>query len=166
MIDIKRIWHSMPLGEGNDLQQMDKQIDKNPGLWEHVAKWIRHTELGFLPIGRNEIGEGAFANVAEYDTKLQNVFEAHRQYIDVQLLCSGEEVAEVAPLKKAKGQQDDYNAAGDYVLYAEADESVARLISPSSWQLFFPNEAHKPCMAVDGKPGPVRKICIKIPYCA
>lgn len=166
MIDIKRIWHSMPLGEGNDLQQMDKQIDQNPRLWEHVAKWIKHTELGFLPIGRNEIGEGAFANVAEYETKLQNVFEAHCQYIDVQLLCSGEEIAEVAPLDQAKGKKGAYNADGDCVLFAEADGSIARLISPSSWQLFFPNEAHKPCMAIDGKPGAVRKICIKIPFCA
>lgn len=156
----------MPLGEGNDLQQMDVQIDRNPQLWERVAKWIRHTELSFLPIGRNEIGEGAFANVAEYETKLKNVFEAHRQYIDVQLLCSGEEIAEVAPLDKAKGKKGAYNAEGDCVLFADAEERVSRLISTKSWQLFFPNEAHKPCMAVGGKPAAVRKICIKIPFSA
>lgn len=156
----------MPLGEGNDLQQMDVQIDRNPQLWERVAKWIRHTELSFLPIGRNEIGEGAFANVAEYETKLKNVFEAHRQYIDVQLLCSGEEIAEVAPLDKAKGKKGAYNAEGDCALFADAEECVSRLISTKSWQLFFPNEAHKPCMAVGGKPAAVRKVCIKIPFSA
>lgn len=163
MSDIKQVWHLMPLGEGNDLLQMDIQISRNPQLWECVAQWLEESNLSQLPLGRNEIGEGAFANVAEYETKLENVFEAHRQYIDVQLLCYGEEIAEVAPLEQATGKQGPYNAEGDYVLYAEANEYVSRLISPESWQLFFPSEAHKPCMAVDGNPTNVRKICIKIP---
>ena len=163
MIDIKQVWHSMPWGEGNDFQQLDAQLERNPKVWECVAKWLKITLLGQLPLGRNEIGEGAFANVAEYDTKLKNVFEAHRKYIDVQLLCFGEEIAEVAPLEQATGKQGAYNAEGDYVLYAKANECVTRRISPGSWQLFFPSEAHKPCMAVNGKPTAVRKICIKIP---
>ena len=161
---LKSLWRTLPLAADNDLRKLDEQIDRCPQVWEAVARWLQTADLMALPLGRNEIGEGAYANVAEYETKLQNVYELHRRYIDVQLLARGEEVVFVADKEQAREPQGEYNAEGDCILYAEADNARRVLVAPDSFQVFFPSDAHKPCMALDGKPAPVRKICVKVPY--
>lgn len=161
--EIKALWRTLPLAKDNNLQQLDSQIECSPKVWQAVAEWLKQTDFEVLPLGRNEIGEGAYANVAEYETKLQNVYELHRRYIDVQLLGHGEENVFVAPKENGREQQGEFNEEGDFVLFADADNARCLVVSPSSYQLFFPSDAHKPCMAVDGKPQPVRKICVKVP---
>lgn len=161
--EIKALWRNLPLAKDNNLQQLDEQIERCPQVWQAVGEWLQMTDFEALPLGRNEIGEGAYANVAEYETKLENVYELHRRYIDVQLLGHGQENVFVAPKENGREQQGDFNEEGDFVLFADADNARCLSVSPSSYQLFFPSDAHKPCMAVDGKPQPVRKVCVKVP---
>ncbi len=49
------------------------------------------------PTGRYEIDENSYANIEEYNTKpIENCrFEAHKKYIDIQLLLKGEERLDV-----------------------------------------------------------------------
>lgn len=164
--DIKALWRTLPLAKDNDLRKLDEQIECSPQTWQAVAEWLQKTDLNALPLGRNEIGEGAYANVAEYETKLANVYELHRRYIDVQLLARGEEAVYVADKDEAQEPQGEFNVEGDCILFADALNARCVVVSPTSYQLFFPSDAHKPCMAVDGKSQPVRKICVKIPYMA
>lgn len=164
--DIKALWRTLPVAKDNDLQKLDEQIERRPQMWLAVAEWLQKTDLNALPLGRNEIGEGAYANVAEYETKLANVYELHRRYIDVQLLGRGEEAVYVANKEDALEPQGEFNVEGDCILYADADNARQVVVSPASYQLFFPSDAHKPCMAVAGKPQPVRKVCVKVPYMA
>ncbi len=162
--DIKALWRSLPLAADNDLRKLDEQIERSPLTWQRVGEWLQSTDFEQLPLGRNEIGQGAFANVAEYETKLQNVYELHRRYIDVQLLAHGEEVVFVADKERASKPQGEFNTDGDFILYAQADGARSLRVSPTSYQLFFPSDAHMPCMAVEGRPAPVRKICVKVPF--
>lgn len=162
--EIKALWRTLPLAKDNQLSKLDEQIERNPKVWEAVARFLQTKDLNALPLGRNEIGEGAFANVAEYETKLQNVFELHHAYIDVQLLARGEEWLYAADVADACEPQGDFNEEGDYILYATANHPRCLLVSPASYQILYPSDAHKPCMAVDDKPAPVRKVCVKIPF--
>lgn len=162
--EIKVLWRTLPLAKDNDLCQMDVQIERNPAVWEAVALFLKGRDLNALPLGRNEIAEGAFANVAEYETKLQNMYELHRKYIDVQLTTSGSETAFVADKENACEPQGEFNEEGDYILYAAANDARRVLVSSDSYQLFFPSDAHKPSMAVNDCPEHVRKVCVKIPY--
>lgn len=162
--EVKTLWRTLPLAKDNDLSKLDAQIERNPAVWEAVAIFLKEQDLNALPLGRNEIGEGAFANVAEYETKLQNMYELHRKYIDVQLLTRGSEVVFVADKEHANEVQGDFNVEGDFILYVDADNARQVVVSPDSYQVFYPSDAHKPCMAVDGCPQPVRKVCVKIPY--
>lgn len=68
--EVKTLWRTLPLAKDNDLSKLDAQIERNPVVWEAVAIFLIEQDLNALPLGRNEIGEGAFANVAEYETKL------------------------------------------------------------------------------------------------
>ena len=162
--EIKALWRTLPLGKENDLLAMDVQIERRPEAWEAVARFLQEADLDALPLGRNEIGAGAYANVSEYETKTANLFELHRQYIDVQILASGREWVYVADKQNASEPQGSFDEAGDYILYADATDVRRVVVSRESIQLFFPSDAHKPCMAVDGKPASVRKICVKVPY--
>lgn len=162
--EIKALWRSLPLAKDNDLNKLDAQIERNPDAWEAVALFLKEKDMNALPLGRNEIGAGAYANVAEYETKLQNMYELHRQYIDVQLLARGCEVVFVADKEQAHKPQCKFNEEGDFILYADADNARRVVVSPDSYQIFYPSDAHKPCMSMDGQPQSVRKVCVKVPY--
>lgn len=92
------------------------------------------------------------------------MYELHRKYIDVQLLTCGREVVFVADKDDANEAQGEFNVEGDFILYADAYNARQVVVSSDSYQVFYPSDAHKPCMAVDGCPQPVRKVCVKIPY--
>ena len=161
---IKALWHALPLAKENDTEMLEKQIDLQPQVWEAVGLFLRDTDLNTLPLGRNEIGEGAFANVQEYNTKLESVYELHRRYIDVQLLTRGEEYVFVANRDDAREPQGEFNTEKDFILYATASNEKQVLVSPTSWLILYPTDAHMPCMAIDNTSMPVRKIVVKIPF--
>ncbi|MCK5344780.1 MAG: YhcH/YjgK/YiaL family protein, partial [Candidatus Heimdallarchaeota archaeon] len=54
-----------------------------------------------LGIGRYDLGEGVFAMVSEYQTKDfdEGFIEAHRKYIDIQIILRGAEKIGVADIK-------------------------------------------------------------------
>lgn len=162
--NIKALWRSLPLATENDQEMLAKQIDQQPQVWEKVGLFLRDTDLGTLPLGRNEIGEGAFANVQEYETKLESKYELHRKYIDVQLLTSGEEWVYVANREDACEPQGEFDTEKDFILFATARHEKRVRVSPDSWLILYPTDAHMPCMAIDGTSHPVRKIVVKIPF--
>jgi len=164
--DIKALWRTLPLAKENDLAKLDEQIEKCPKLWQAVAEWLQTTDLNALPLGRNEIGEGAYANVAEYETRLQSKYELHRRYIDVQLLARGEEIVFVALKEDGIDPLGEFDVEKDCILFASARNSRAVRVAPDSYLVLYPSDAHMPCMAVDGTPRPVRKVCVKVPYMA
>ena len=162
--DIKVLWRTLPLAKENDFAKLDEQIEKCPKLWQTVAQWLRTTDLNALPLGRNEIGEGAYANVAEYETRLQSKYELHRRYIDVQLLARGEEIVFVAPKEDGIDPLGEFDVEKDCILFASARNACGVRVAPDSYLALYPSDAHMPCMAVDGRPAPVRKIVVKIPF--
>ena len=160
---IKGLWHSLPLASENDMRMLEEQIDLHPEVWETAGVFLRDTDLAALPLGRNEVGAGCFANVQEYNTKLESKYELHRRYIDVQLLTSGEELVYVADREDAREPQGEFNTKNDFILYASATKERKVTVSPESWLILYPTDAHMPCMAIDGVSRPVRKIVVKIP---
>ena len=162
--DIKTLWRTLPLSKSNDLVKLDEQIERAPQTWLAVARFLLDADLSALPLGRNEIGEGAFANVQEYETRLTSKYELHRRYIDVQLLSRGQELVYVAPKEDACDPQGDFDEKNDFVLYATAKGETPIVVSTKSYLILYPTDAHMPCMAMDGRPQPVRKIVVKIPY--
>lgn len=92
---------------------------------------------------RHEIVEGgAYANVQEYDTRVEGKFEAHKDYIDVQIVVSGEEEVHVADVADAVDCLKEYDKTKD---------------------VLFPGELHRPGLAKNGTPSPVKKVVVKIP---
>jgi len=145
-------------------------IDKieNAHLYKNISErinksfeYIRTTDLKNLPAGRYTIdGENIFALVSEYQTKSESEgkLEAHRKYIDVQYVISGEELMGYVPL----GNQqilESYKEENDIVFYT-GDKSFTK-VSEGMFAIFFPEDVHMPGIA-SGKSSSVKKLVIKV----
>src|SRR5262245_7996093 len=93
-----------------------------PGtLGSRIAKafdFLRRPDLATVERGRHDIdGDNVFALVQDYETKPreQGKWEAHRKYIDVQYVVSGDECIGYANLGTLKITKD-YDDKDDYLL--------------------------------------------------
>ena len=136
-------------------------IYKNIG--ERISKsfeYIEATDLKTLPAGKYTIdGENIFALISEYKTKLESEgkLEAHRKYIDVQYVISGEEQMGYVPLN---GQQilEPYKEENDIVFFT-GEKSFTK-VSAGMFAIFFPEDVHMPGIFVE-KRSTVKKLVIK-----
>ncbi len=122
--------------------------------------FLQTADLTNLAPGRVDIdGDQVFAMIQEYNSKpkAEGVWEAHRKYIDIQYVVSGEEHMGYANLSQLSA--GEYDAAKDF-LPLHGDGSFIRL-SAGMFTLFMPVDAHMPGMAVD-QPVPVKKIVVKV----
>ena len=142
---------------------------ENAGLYfgegSALGKAVRYAE-GFdvgQADGRYEIdGDDMYAMVMRYETKTlaESKFEAHRQYIDVQVLLEGEEVMDVS-IDEGRKSISEYNGEKDAELWAEAADYCSLVMRPGRFAVLFPDDKHRPSRQLDGKQS-VRKIVVKV----
>jgi len=106
-------------------------------------------------------GDGVYATHQIYETKpgLQARFEAHRRYIDIQTIWSGEELIYVAGLKGLK-VLTPYDSEKDIEFFSFFG-AAALLMKPGVAAVLSPPDAHAPCIS-SGKPGIVAKTVVKV----
>ena len=113
------------------------------------------------PIGRQDLGEGCFVNVSEYQPKdIQDaIFETHSKYADIQMILDGEEyigynkTTLLSPECAYDSEKDIRFWQGEISLLA---------MQKGDWVLFMPEEAHAPGLKYNSKS--VKKAVFKIPY--
>ena len=132
------------------------------GSIERALKYLADTDFSAVEDGRHPIdGEAIYAMLFSYDTEPESArsFEAHRKYIDVQYLLTGREIIHWAALQELT-PAGEYSDEKDIVFLS--GESRARLqLTPGTFALFFPEDAHKPNCAWDN-PQPARKVVVKV----
>ena len=113
--------------------------------------------------GVHELSPRVKAIVSEYTTKPENEngYEAHRQYIDIQYLVSGEEKICCLPLEYLK-ETKPYSEECDAALYQQKDiPPQEMLIGNGYFAVFFPQDGHMPQLSAH-TPLPVKKIVVKV----
>lgn len=115
------------------------------------------------PDGRHEImGDRMFSLPQTYQTvpASEKKFEAHRRYIDIQYILSGEEVIEHvnAGLLRPDG---NFDADMDVGFFLDPTTSSPVVLRAGDFAIFFPHDAHKPCLSVDQQVT-VRKVVVKV----
>jgi len=127
---------------------------------DYALKRMTEEDLASMPLGRMEWDNGVYAVVSTYETKTDvSEFEAHRMYADIQILLSGAESVEVAPLNSLQ-EVRSYDAATDAAFYRGSGNGFA--LTPGCFALLLPQDGHAPCRAI-GMPQMVRKVVIKVP---
>jgi YhcH/YjgK/YiaL family protein len=129
-------------------------------LFAEGFRFINELPAGAAP-GRYEMSSGAYALVQEYDTKPVEgaKYEAHRKFIDIQFIFSGEELCYYAPLSQMVA--DEYQPEKDYV--GLTGEGFALPLKAGEFAIFYPRDAHLPSRMTHAGPRPVRKVVVKIP---
>ena len=140
-------------------------IETYAGLSEDInigLKWLKDVSPE-VEIGVYEINPRVKAIVSEYTTKEKNEYgyEAHREYIDIQYLISGEEVVGSLPLEYLK-EIKPYNKDCDAAFYVKTDLKPQELVLGSGYfAILFPQDGHMPQLRVD-TPMKVKKVVIKV----
>lgn len=142
------------------------KIDKI-ATYEGLSRDI-YEGLAFLGAVRQDIETGVHvinprvkAIVSEYETKEQNElgYEAHREYIDIQYLISGEEKICCVPLEYLK-EKVAYNAEKDVAFYEEADVNPQELLLGNGYfAILYPQDGHMPQLCVKA-PTAVKKVVV------
>lgn len=124
-----------------------------------------HRRIGGVPTGvtqKIELAGGAFALEQAYLSKPRaEVFlEAHRKYIDVQVVVAGEEIQEVVDI--ARLQVDvPYDAARDLIKYVDCRDTSALSARDGLVAIYFPDDGHQ--SRASAQPVLVRKTVVKVP---
>ena len=109
-------------------------------------------------------GTDIFAMVSSYKTRPADAiqFEAHRKYVDIQAVMSGSEEIGWLPVGELLTKQP-YDASKDIEFYHHPNTSYTRInVSPGTFVVLFPRDAHKPSLMVGSIAGSVKKVVIKI----
>lgn len=115
-------------------------------------------------VGKYEIdGKNVFAMVQEYSSKLEEdcKFEAHKKYIDIQFIISGEEKIYIGPLEGLKSKTE-FNVESDGGLFEAPENYTSAMLADGDFAIIYPDEAHAPGMALNNNSKPVRKIVAKV----
>jgi YhcH/YjgK/YiaL family protein len=141
---------------------------ENCKLYENISPlinkafdYIKTTDFSKIEIGKHSIeGDDLFAIVQEYDTKNDSdaKLEAHKKYIDVQYIISGEEMIGVEPLLNQK-QFREYDSENDYALYDNSCSFIK--IAETQFMILFPQDLHKPGIKIK-EVARIKKVVVKV----
>lgn len=139
-------------------------IKNYSGLSDRISKaieFINSTNFETLSVGKHIIdGDKIYAAVSEYQPKAIEECkpEAHKQYIDIQMVVSGSEFIGYLPLTNQE-PSIAYNNEKDIMFFANKCDLIS--LKPGLFAIFFPQDIHQPCIS-DGISSSVKKVVIKI----
>ena len=124
-----------------------------------VADYLSTHNLEEMQCGRYEIeGNNIYFNLQEYETKPVQKLEAHKKYIDIQIVIKGEEYMGYTNINNTK-VVEEYNREKD-VMFLEG--KVDKLKADNkTFLIFYPNDAHMPALC-EKSPQKVKKAIFKI----
>lgn len=141
-----------------NLQDAGNYLGIHPNL-DRALKLLTPEFLGGVGTVRQSI-DGDKLYVTRFDVSTSadesRSFEYHRRYLDIFTLAAGEERVDIASPANltVQEQRDDY-----WGCKGEAEQSV--ILTPGSFLVLFPGDAHRPGMAVT-EPENISRIVFKI----
>lgn len=142
---------------------------KNVSLYKGLTPAI-DTALDYIANVKPNVENGTYflengvkVIVSEYNTRLVNEkgYEAHKRFADIQFCIVGTELVRCKPLAQVT-ESIAYNEEKDVARYLDCPGADV-VVGEGYFVLVFPEDAHEPCLAVDGESKPVKKVVVKIP---
>lgn len=140
-----------------------ENIDKYENIPSNVIEFLKTLSCE-TQTGHYELNASAYVNVDEYKTKpIENCkFEAHKKYIDIQMLIEGEEELDILPVEGLK-VSEEYNEERDIMFFENPQELPDKIqLKPFKFVLIYPEEGHRPQMNSGSESKKVKKAVAKI----
>jgi len=129
--------------------------------FKKAFNFLRNTDLSKLEIGKYEIeGNSIYAIVDSYLTRSKEevLWEAHRRYMDIQLVIKNKEQMGYANLRQMQNCTQ-YDQEKD-ILFFKGTGSYF-IIPTGTFVILTPQDVHMPGIVI-GKPEAVKKIVLKV----
>ncbi len=126
-----------------------------------AAQFLETNQGKDLQPGKYPIeGDNVYALVQHYETKPKEkgLWEAHRQYIDVQYMAEGSERLGYIPIDQAE-ETRPYDRDGDYALFSASGDFFT--LREGHFALFAPHDVHMPSIQLETVQS-VKKILVKV----
>ena len=122
---------------------------------------IRDTDFSKLEDITYEVdGKNLYFFLSSYPTREENLTpEAHRKYIDIQYMITGSECMGVGQLDTMT-EEVEANPAKDIWFYHGPMDTIT--VKEGMFAVFFPNDAHAPCVSPAEGANDVRKCVFKV----
>ena len=141
------------------LEQSDLYAPLHPLLPKAFA-FLRETDLLALPLGRHEVdGEDIFAIAAREPARSreQARLEAHRKYIDIQVVLAGIDEMGWKPRSRCTSPDVPYDADADIEFFADPPDAWVA-VDAGAFAVFFPGDAHAPLVGESE----IHKVVVKV----
>ena len=115
-------------------------------LFKPAFEFLRKENLKKYSEGRYAIAKNdvyALISKADGRGKIKASLEAHRKYIDIQVVLSGEDLIGYKPLSECKIKKIPYDAKKDCIFFNDKSNFWFKL-KENSFVIFFPHDAHAP----------------------
>jgi len=144
----------------DNIKNKDLYVPVHPKFKE-AFEYLSITDFSLLKDGKYEISEDdIFAIVNSYLTSNDNVWEAHKKYVDIQYIVSGEEKFGFTNINLTEEiQQYDYDK--DFALFTPGTNFIN--LRKGQFIIFFPEDVHSPGNQVD-KRSDVKKVVVKVKF--
>jgi biofilm protein TabA len=129
-----------------------------------ALEWVGREIDADTPVGKYPIdGDRMYVLVQHLTTepKEERAAEAHREYVDIQLLLSGGELIRVAIDSGNNEVWADERESRDRLVYRNVENESDIILSPGMFAVFFPSDIHRPCCSL-GENSQIRKAVVKI----
>lgn len=143
----------------SSLSQSSRYTTLHP-LFQRAFDYIRDTDLYNMAPGRYHlVGEDLIAIVEHVSGRAKEVakLEAHRRYIDIQLVLEGDESMGWKPLADCLNPVSEHSMEKDIRFFHDAPASYVP-VPPDHFCIFFPEDAHAPLVGS----GNIRKVIFKV----
>jgi len=144
------------------IENITKYNEIDSKIAEFISNLSNNTPTGKIFLSDDKL---TFANIDEYTTKKHEncKLEAHKKYIDIQLLLDGVEELYYIDVQGLE-ISEKYDENRDVMFFAPPDKILNKVIlTQGNFILLYPHEAHQPQMAYKNEPTKVKKVVVKIP---
>src|ERR1700744_700021 len=152
----------LPDASANSLE-FAKQYALNKAQWDKAFEFLMCPDLVSLAPGKYPIvGDDVFATVSDDPLKemSQSNWEDHHNYIDLHYVIEGEEKIGGTPFTNMASVVTPFDDTKD-IGYYKFEGGNYYTATPSNFFLFFPTDAHRPHLKLDGYTK-AKKVVIKI----
>ena len=123
---------------------IEKLQDKNSNEYKSIS----NTKVD--ECNKIVLDENCFVLEQSYITKNKEncLFESHKKYIDIQYMFEGDEIMEVENVNNLE-VASAYDEKLDYAKHFQSITSSSLKIKETEMAIFYPNDAHMPCIKID-----------------
>lgn len=121
--------------------------------WDAVIAQVQILRKENLSEGTHDLCHGAYLNVMSFYGKKNNVYEAHRKFVDIHFVIKGSErinIVFVSDIEKGQiyNEGDFYQEDKDIIFYTgKYAPSACICLDDTCFLLAMPNDAHAPCLS-------------------